>query len=83
VKTTIDIAEPVLRQVKARAALRGQSLKGYILEALRDRLRQETQPISPSSGWRSVLGKAPRGSTDEVQQIIDEEFSRIDPRDWQ
>jgi hypothetical protein len=35
VRTTIDIPDDLLRQAKARAAIRGMKLKDYVAEALR------------------------------------------------
>jgi Arc/MetJ family transcription regulator len=55
-RTTIDIPEGLLRQVKAQAALRGMKLKDYVTEALRAALghtptearRSASEPESPS-----------------------------------
>jgi hypothetical protein len=30
-----------------------------------------------------VFGKGDKKAVEEVQRIIDEEFSKVDPRDWQ
>jgi hypothetical protein len=38
VKTTIEIPDPLFRKAKARAVERGQSLKDFVTEALRDKL---------------------------------------------
>jgi hypothetical protein len=37
-KTTLEIADQLLRKAKATAAERGQSLKEFVTEALRDKL---------------------------------------------
>jgi hypothetical protein len=37
-KTTLDIPDPLLRQVKARAALRGVSLRKFVAEALEEKV---------------------------------------------
>jgi Arc/MetJ family transcription regulator len=44
VRTTIDIPDDLLRQVKARAALRGLKLKDYVSDALRASLYAKSSP---------------------------------------
>lgn len=57
-------------------------------------LREPTQADNPTlrqqgigtgqsvkQGWRAVFGAADKKDVEEVQRIIDEEFSRIDPED--
>lgn len=81
-RTTVDIADSVYRQVKARAALRGQTVRAFLLEAINEKLSAENAPESGPSGWRAVFGKAPRRTIEDLQKEIDREFSRIDPEDW-
>ena len=80
-KTTIDIPDAIYRQLKARAALMGISMKALVLESVREKLAAPAER-GETAGWRSVFGKAPEGSLDEVRAVIEEEFSRIDPDDW-
>lgn len=35
------------------------------------------------AAWWEGIPKAPPGEVEQVQRIIDEEFSKIDPRDWE
>ena len=81
-KTTIDLADPVYRQVKARAALRGVSMRAYLSEAIRERLERDARRVGPA-GWRAAFGTVPKDAVREVQQQIDAEFSRIRAEDWQ
>jgi len=49
-RTTIDIPDPLFRQVKAEAALRGKKLKDLVEEGLRRVLTESpagTQPAAP------------------------------------
>jgi hypothetical protein len=41
-RTTIDLPDPVFRRVKAAAALRGSSLKDFILQAVEKELQPQT-----------------------------------------
>jgi hypothetical protein len=81
-KTTIEIPDKVFRQLKARAALQGVTMKALVLQAIREKLEAEYADRVSEPGWKSVFGKAPRGSTAEVQDTVDKEFSEMDPEDW-
>jgi hypothetical protein len=85
-KTTVEVPDKLYRQIKAYAALKGQTIKAFFLDALRDKLASESQPKPKEGakqpqekvGWRAVFGAADPKAVAEVQRIIDEEFSRID-----
>jgi hypothetical protein len=85
-KTTVEVPDQLYRQIKATAALKGQTIKAFFLEALRDKLgmlkpesqSEETEEV----GWRAIFGKGDPDAVADVQRIIDEEFSRIDYSAW-
>jgi hypothetical protein len=52
-KTTIDIAEPLLRRAKQLAAQRNTTLKAVIEEALRSALERETRGRRPPPPLRT------------------------------
>lgn len=79
-KTTVELPDQLYRRIKARAALRGQSVKAFFLDALRDKLAQES--ARDNAGWKAAFGTARAEDVAEVQRIIDEEFSKIDPEGW-
>lgn len=81
-KTTLDLPDRLYRQIKARAALRGQTIRAFFLDAVRDKLAADRTAAARETGWRAVFGKAKPGDVEEVQRILDEEFERIDPEDW-
>jgi len=82
VKTTLDIPDALLRQMKARAALRGTSMRDFFVQAIEDRLDAEQRKPRRLHGWRAVFGKAPKGATAKVQTVIDAEFEKIIAEDW-
>lgn len=82
-KTTIEIADAVFRRMKATAALKGQSLRVFLDEAIRDKLAADRRVGARASGWRAVFGKGDKRRLAEVQTAIDAEFSRVRPEDWQ
>jgi len=81
-KTTIELADPVYRQVKARAALRGVSMRMFITEAVTEKL-QRTDTAAETVGWRAAFGKAPADEIRSIQEQLDVEFSQIREDDWQ
>jgi hypothetical protein len=82
-KTTLEIPDDLFRQTKATAAMRGESLKEFVTEALQAHLdRGMTRAASTQAGWRSVFGKARREDVEAVDAVIAEEFERIDPDEW-
>jgi plasmid stability protein len=78
-KTTLELPTDLIRRVKARAAEQGRSMKSLITEALENTLRRG-EPRT--TGWRTVFGRAKRGSTRDVDRHI-KELRRVDPRDWE
>ena len=82
-KATIEIPDAIYRQVKARASLRGITMKAFFLEALKEKLERSAQDIDREAGWMQVFGKADAAAVKTVQKTIYDEFSKIDPSDWQ
>jgi hypothetical protein len=81
-KTTVELPDTLYRQLKARAALEGQTIKDFLAEAVRAKLATEKSKSKRKTGWQAVYGAADPKEVAEVQRIIDEEFSRIDPEGW-
>jgi hypothetical protein len=83
-KTTLELPDPLFRKAKATAAARGQSLKDFVTEALRDKLTPGTRgAASLEPEWMRGFGKLKRlrKETARVQSVIDEEFEVIEPED--
>jgi hypothetical protein len=82
-KTTLDVPDGLYRQIKARAALKGQTIKSFFLDAIRTKLVSEQNDKSAQRGWRALFGKANPDDVAEVQQLIDDEFNRVRVEDWE
>ena len=83
-KTTLELPDPIFRKAKASAAERGQSLKEFVTEALRDKLAvdaRRAQAAEPE--WMQGFGKLKRlhRETMRVQAAVDKEFRIIEPED--
>ena len=81
-KTTIDLPDDLLRQAKATAALRGDSLKELFLQALRHHLATQTA-VNQDLGWKSVFGRAREIEIADIDAVVEAEFGRVDPETWQ
>jgi len=81
-KTTLELPDQLFRKAKATAAERGQSLKEFVTEALRDKLLVGG-PRAGEPEWMRGFGKLKRlhGETVRLQSIIDQEFEVIEPED--
>jgi hypothetical protein len=81
-KTTLEIPDALFRQAKSAAAQQGIPLRALVSEALAEKLRQ---PASGDKPWMKAFGKLRHLHKDlaKIDRIIEEEFERIDPKDWQ
>ena len=83
-KTTVEIPDSLFRQAKAAAAQQGISLKLFLTEALRERLRQRASGSPHARPWMRAFGglRDLHRETKRVERIIAEEFERIDEEEW-
>jgi hypothetical protein len=81
-KTTLEIPDTLFRKLKAQAAGKGQTLKRFVNDAIRERLASPAGGTGGKPGWMAVAGKAPAGATRQVDRVIASEFERINPADW-
>jgi hypothetical protein len=83
-KTTLEMPDALFRKAKATAAERGQSLKDFVTEAVRDKLnRGNPQREVSAQVWMQGFGVLRRlhRETVRVQSLVDEEFEIIEPED--
>ncbi len=64
-KTTLEIPDPLYRQIKATAALSGQSLREFFTEAVEEKL----QGMKNRTGWRALAGQLPPEAIAEMKAI--------------
>ena len=97
-KTTVNIPESLYTTLAAASSAEGLSVADFVLKAASDRAKdvaaetllsksQQEHPLAEY--YREVERRteeerrAIHEAVTEVQAIIDEEFSKIDPRDWE
>jgi hypothetical protein len=80
-KTTLEIPDALFRKAKSVAAERGIPMRQLVTDALADKLRAAGDVGKP---WLRSFGqlRALRNETARSNAIIEEEFGRIEPRDW-
>jgi hypothetical protein len=81
-KTTLEIPDALFRRAKSAAAEQGIPLRELVSEALAEKLRARGDEEKP---WLKAFGKlrSLRKETARINRIIEEEFERIEPEDWQ
>ena len=83
-KTTLEVPDPLFRKVKATAAERGQSLKEFVTDALREKLAVGGgRAFTSEPPWMKGFGalKSLRKESARIQALIDEEFRVVEPED--
>ena len=86
-KTTVEIPEKTLKRARILAAAKGLSLEQLVAEAIEDKIGRDEGLGKGEPRWMRLYGafaksEDMRADTHSIQKIIDEEFERIDPRDW-
>ncbi|HEY3257601.1 MAG TPA: hypothetical protein VGJ64_01995 [Gemmatimonadaceae bacterium] len=69
-----------MRNAKATAAVRGESLRDFVASALEARLRSESS--TRRSGWRSAFGLARAAEVGTVDRIISRDLETVDLAEW-
>ena len=82
VKTTLEIRDDLFRASKARAALRGQSLKDFVCDALESHITETRDQDEATPGWRKVFGSATADDVATVDAVIDGDLETVNPSDW-
>lgn len=79
--TTLEIPGPLFRRAKSAAAERGIPLRALVTEALADKLRA---PGGEDRPWMKQFGKLQplHKETVRINQIIAEEFGKVEPEGW-
>jgi hypothetical protein len=83
-KTTLELPDRLFRKAKATAAERGQSLKEFVTEALRDKLAPDSgRARADEPEWMQGFAKLKRlhKETVRVQSVVDQEFEVVEPED--
>lgn len=83
-RTTLDIPDDLFRRIKATAALKGQTMRTFFIEAASEKLRAESgaDDSRAEPPWMRFVGRAPRGARQEIDAIVEKELAEVKPEDW-
>jgi hypothetical protein len=84
VKTTLEIPEPLFRQLKVSAAKQGKTIRAVVNEALAEKLNRPRNGVEDLPAWRAAFGglRRLRDETAKINRNISTEFSRVNPEEW-
>jgi plasmid stability protein len=84
VKTTLEIPDPLFRQLKISAAKQGKTIRAVVNEALTEKLNRSQHGQADLPAWRMAFGglRRLRGETARINKEVAAEFSRVDPENW-
>ena len=82
-KTTLEIPDPVFRRAKSVAAQRGIALRAFVTEAVEEKLASVSPGVEKP--WVRLAGglKHLHKETVRINGIMESEFERIEPEDWE
>ncbi len=82
-KTTLEFPDTVFRKAKAKAAADGIPLRQFVTQAVEEKLRASDQ--ATDKPWMKGFGglKHLHKENLRIERIIEEEFEKIDPEDWE
>ena len=82
-KTTLEIPDPIFRRAKSVAAQRGIALRAFVTEAVEEKLAAASQ--KEEKPWVRLAGglKHLHKETVRINEIMNSEFEKIEPEDWE
>ena len=82
-KTTLEIPDALFRKAKSTAAQRGQTLKQFVTEAVREKLVDKPGAKTAAPPWMQFFGagKDYADSIREIDRVIEEEFEQVEHED--
>jgi hypothetical protein len=84
VKTTLEIPEPLFRQLKISAAKQGKTIRAVVNEALTEKLNRSPYGVEDVPAWRVAFGglRDLRDETAKINRDLTTEFSRVNLEEW-
>ena len=84
-RTTVDLPDPLFREVKATAARQGMLLKDYVAQALQEKLARRPGPAEkPWMKFAGIAADDPEmvAELKRIERIVEDNFERIEEEDW-
>lgn len=82
-KTTLILRDDIVRQSKARAALRGQPLSKYVNDTLERALKEDQQEYMTVTNWIDALPTiSPTAAKELSLALTDKSFRVVETEMW-
>lgn len=83
-KTTLEIPDPLYRKVKARTALRGETVKDFVARAVRRELEADHGSTRSAPHWIDLLPVLSKeAAADAAALVRSKDFRTVDAEMWQ
>jgi hypothetical protein len=81
-KTTLEIPDVIFRRAKAKAAEQNVPLRQFVSDAVAEKLA--AKPGSGEKARRKLAGNLShlRSETARINQLMDQEFEKVEPEEW-
>jgi len=81
-KTTLEIPDVIFRRAKAKAAEQNVPLRQFVSDAVAEKLA--AKPGRGEKARRKLAGNLShlRSETARINQLMDEEFEKVEPEEW-
>ena len=81
-KTTVELPDKLLEDTRRYASERGKTFKDVLIEALGLLVSDEEHHVS-RPGWEQLFGTFAKDVENaKIQEVIELEFSIVNPKDW-
>jgi hypothetical protein len=83
VKTTLEFPDALFRKAKAKAAADGIALREFVTQAVAEKLTAKS--ASTDKPWMKGIGglRHLHAENVRIQKLIDDEFGKIEPEEWE
>jgi hypothetical protein len=81
-KTTLEIPDAIFRRAKAKAAEQKIPLRQFVSNAVAEKL--EIKPPADAKTWLKLAGRLRhlRKESGRIGRLIEREFEKIEPEEW-
>lgn len=81
-KTTLEIPDAIFRRAKAKAAEQKIPLRQFVSNAVAEKL--EENPQADAKTWLKLAGRLShlRKESSRIGRLIEREFEKIEPEEW-
>lgn len=82
-KSTFDLPDELMRQLKMMAASRSLPIRALLIEAIQRMISEASHSVEKPE-WKKHFGAFQDSPEDtiEIQRVIDQDLSSVNPEEW-